>query len=82
MLQQLREFLLAEFPEDKPNILKETAIYLQGKLNATFLHHSGKLKELQNSQHSEAFILGFIQGCEHASSLIDYIQFKEEEEDA
>ena len=67
-------------PDDKPYIPQAASDYIQGRLNASLLYTSGKIDELKKQGASESYILGFITGCEHASNLIDFMQFRDKED--
>lgn len=74
-LKQIQHLL--ENPNDVPDIPRAVKEYLQVTLNYTYLVKSGKLKNLAAIDgQSEAFIAGFIAGCDHAATTIDMMEMR------
>jgi len=69
MLQPFQH--LYDNPEDVPMIPPAVAEYLQARLNAGYLMQVGTVRWLMQQGFSEAYIAGFLGGCQYAVQAID-----------
>lgn len=69
---------LVKNPEDIPDMPRATAEYLQVRFNLSYLDMTGQLEHMRRAGCSEAHILGFIQGLQYASNVIDEIETRRE----
>lgn len=69
---------LVDFPEDIPNVPKVLSEYLQVRYNYSYLEATGHIGQMRAAGCSEAHILGFIQGLQYASNVIDEIEVRKE----
>lgn len=65
-------------PEDIPDMPKATAEYLQVRFNLSYLDNTGHLELMRRAGCSESHILGFIQGLQYASNVIDEIDVRKD----
>ncbi|AXC34582.1 hypothetical protein HOT56_gp18 [Escherichia phage SRT7] len=72
---------ILENPNDVPDVPRLVKEYLQVVLNYSYLSKSNKLETLRASGFSEAYIAGFIAGCEHGSLVIDMMEIRNNRED-
>lgn len=72
MLRQIQERI--NNPEDIPDIPHASAEYLNIRLNASYLIATGAIDELRKGGYSEAYIAGFIDGCNAATEVVDLMQ--------
>ncbi|AAP20525.1 DUF2717 domain-containing protein [Yersinia phage phiA1122] len=70
---------LLKNPNDIPDVPRATAEYLQVRFNHAYLEASGHIGFMRASGCSEAHILGFIQGLQYASNIIDEIELRKEQ---
>ncbi|WGH28291.1 hypothetical protein 10P302A_gene0031 [Pseudomonas phage 10P302A] len=77
----LKEFLLLKQiqhyihnPDDIPDIAPASADYLNVRLNASYLIATGAIDELRRAGFSEAYIAGFIDGCNAATEIVELMQ--------
>ena len=61
-------------PDDIPDIPQASADYLNVRLNATYLIATGAIDELRKLGYSESHILGFIDGCNAATEIVELMQ--------
>lgn len=72
---------LLENPNDVPDVPRGVKEYVQVVLNYSYLSKSNKLESLRAAGFSEAFIAGFIAGCEHGSQTLDMMEIRNQRED-
>lgn len=72
MLKQIQHFI--QNPEDIPDISPATADYLNVRLNASYLIATGALDELRKAGYSEGYIMGFVDGCNAATEIVELMQ--------
>lgn len=72
MLKQIQHFI--HNPDDIPDISPASADYLNARLNATYLIATGAIDELRKLGYSESHILGFIDGCNAATEIVELMQ--------
>lgn len=70
-------------PDDVPDIPNASAEYLNVRLNPSYLIATGVVDDLRKGGYSEAHILGFLDGCNAATELVDFMKDhqKQKEED-
>lgn len=61
-------------PEDIPDIPKASAEYLEVRCNASYLIASGAIDGLRKAGYSEAYIAGFIDGCNSIVEIVELMQ--------
>lgn len=61
-------------PENIPDIPNASAQYLNVRCNASYLVRTGALDDLRRAGFSEAYILGFIDGLNSVTELIELMQ--------
>lgn len=69
---------LVENPNDIPDVPRAVVEYLQVRFNFSYLEATGHIAHMRTCGCSEAHILGFIQGLQYASNVIDEIQVRKE----
>lgn len=69
---------LIKNPNDIPDVPRAVAEYLQVRFNLTYLDMTGHLELMRKAGCSEAHMLGFIQGLQYASNVIDEIETRKE----
>lgn len=72
MLKAIQHYI--NNPDDIPDIPLASAEYLNARLNATYLIATGALDELRKLGYSEGHILGFIDGCNAATEIVELMQ--------
>lgn len=72
MLKQIQHFI--HNPDDIPDISPASADYLNARLNAAYLIATGAIDELRKLGYSESHILGFIDGCNAATEIVELMQ--------
>jgi methyltransferase-like protein len=72
LLKQIQHFI--QNPEDIPDISPATADYLNVRLNASYLIATGALDELRKAGYSEGYIMGFVDGCNAATEIVELMQ--------
>uniref|UniRef100_A0AAU6W352 Phage protein n=1 Tax=Pseudomonas phage Lepni01 TaxID=3138536 RepID=A0AAU6W352_9VIRU len=72
MLKQVQHFI--HNPDDIPDIPQASADYLNVRLNATYLIATGAVDELRKAGFSEGYIMGFIDGCNAATEIVELMQ--------
>ena len=72
MLKQIQHFI--HNPDDIPDIPQASADYLNVRLNATYLIATGAVDELRKAGFTEAYIMGFIDGCNAATEIVELMQ--------
>lgn len=77
MLTPIQQLL--KNPNDIPDVPRATAEYLQVRFNHAYLEASGHIGFMRANGCSEAHILGFIQGLQYASNIIDEIELRKEQ---
>ena len=77
MLQPIHHLL--NNPEDVPDVPRAVAEYLQVRFNYAYLEQSGHIGLMRANGCSESHILGFIQGLQYASNVIDEIEIRKEQ---
>lgn len=65
-------------PNDLPDVPLSTVEYLQVRYNLAYLEQTGHIELMRRSGCSESHILGFIQGLQYASNVIDEIETRKE----
>ncbi|WYW04231.1 hypothetical protein Kallioja_00033 [Pseudomonas phage vB_PpuP-Kallioja] len=81
MLKQIQHYI--HNPDDIPDIPQASADYLNVRLNASYLIATGAVDELRKAGFSEQYIMGFIDGCNAATEIVELMQesqFNKEEE--
>lgn len=73
MLREITNTL--DNPSDIPAISKSAISYLQSRFNADYVAASGEMDTLKTKGYSEAVILGFIMGLQHATSVLDDMEY-------
>lgn len=76
MLQPIKN--VVDNPNDVPDIPLAVSEYLQTRFNFAYLEASGHMGLMRASGCSEAHILGFIQGLQYASNVIDEIELRKD----
>ncbi|NVZ18529.1 DUF2717 domain-containing protein [Pseudomonas costantinii] len=61
-------------PENIPDISNASAQYLNVRCNASYLIRTGALDDLRKAGYSEQYILGFIDGLNSVTELIELMQ--------
>lgn len=61
-------------PENIPDISNASAQYLNVRCNASYLIRTGALDDLRKAGYSEKYILGFIDGLNSVTELIELMQ--------
>lgn len=70
-------------PEDVPDIAPQSAEYLNVRLNTSYLIASGAVDELKRAGYSEQYIAGFLDGCNGATEIVDFMQeFQKQKEES
>lgn len=72
MLKAIKHYI--HNPEDIPDISPASADYLNVRLNASYLIATGAVDELRKAGYSESYIMGFIDGCNAATEIVDLMQ--------
>ncbi|UCS82769.1 hypothetical protein vBYenPRambo_026 [Yersinia phage vB_YenP_Rambo] len=70
---------LMKNPNDIPDIPRAVAEYLQVRFNYAYLEASGHIGLMRANGCSEAHILGFIQGLQFASNVIDEVELRKDQ---
>lgn len=61
-------------PENIPDIPNASAQYLNVRCNASYLIRTGALDDLRRAGYSEKYILGFIDGLNAATEIVELMQ--------
>lgn len=69
---------LVENPNDIPDVPRAVVEYLQVRFNFTYLEATGHIARMRSCGCSESHILGFIQGLQYASNVIDEIDVRKD----
>lgn len=73
---------LIDNPNDVPDVPRAVKEYLQVILNYTYLNKTGTIRQLRSAEgHSEEFILGFLDGCDHAAKMLDMMELRNRQGD-
>lgn len=72
MLKQIQHYI--QNPDDIPDISPASADYLNVRLNASYLISTGAVDELRKAGFSEGYIMGFIDGCNAATEIVELMQ--------
>lgn len=72
MLKQVQHHI--NNPDDIPDIPNSSADYLNVRLNASYLIATGAVDELRRAGYSEGYIMGFIDGCNAATEIVELMQ--------
>lgn len=67
---------VVENPNDIPDVPRAVIEYLQVRFNFTYLEATGHIARMRSCGCSEAHILGFIQGLQYASNVIDEMELR------
>lgn len=70
---------LMKNPNDIPDVPRAVSEYLQVRFNYAYLEASGHIGLMRSNGCSEAHILGFIQGLQYASNVIDEIELRKDQ---
>lgn len=69
---------VVENPNDIPDVPRAVIEYLQVRFNFTYLEATGHIARMRSCGCSEAHILGFIQGLQYASNVIDEMELRKD----
>lgn len=78
MLKEIKHII--ENPEDIPGIPDASATYLHARLNPTYLMRTGVVDELRRAGFSEAYVAGFLDGCNAAVEVVELMDESQRQE--
>ena len=78
MLKQVEKVISMKTEGELPRVPAALKEYLQGCFTAEYLEYIGVIDMLKAKGNSEGYILGYISGINHASCIIDEIEYLRE----